>query len=376
MSAHLNKYFDNASTSFPKPGVVGEAMHQFLDEEGGTYGRAAYGRVFKTSMMVENCREEVAHILGTSQSGHICFTANATQAINTLLQGIKLGDAEVLVSPLEHNAVMRPLEALRVRQNTTWKCLPAESDGLVIPSEIPGCITSKTRLVIVNHQSNVNGLIQPVAAIREALGSIPFFMDVTQSLGSVPVRVDEWKVDFMAFTGHKGLLGPTGTGGFFVKEPLLVSHFIRGGTGSRSESFEMPEVMPDRFEAGTPNTVGIAGLQAALLNPPQKRWKQSDLENLLDRVRSIPGVRVVAAANPANQGGLFSIVHNDWPPSAIARKLFELFGIEIRAGLHCAPLAHKHFKTFPTGTARIALSPFHTPEDLNYLATSLESIFS
>ncbi len=375
MPHHFNKYFDNGSTSFPKPGEVGDAMRGFLIGVGGTYGRAAYGRVYKTSSIVEECRERVALLLGVAESAHVCFTHNATLAINTLLKGLNLKDAEVLISPLEHNAVMRPLEMLRGKNNITWRSLPAAEDGTILPGEISRFISSKTRLVIVNHQSNVNGVIQPAAAIKQAVGEVPLLLDTTQSLGAVPVSGDEWDIDFIAFTGHKGLLGPAGTGGFFVRNPALIEPLVVGGTGSRSDSLEMPAFMPDKFEAGTPNTVGMAGLNAALLHRPQQQWQQVDLLTLMDKIGSIPGVRVLSASNPANQGGLFSFTHREMPPSAIAQKLFERFGIEIRSGLHCAPSAHRYLKTFPKGSARIALSPYHTPDDLDNLVMALKLIF-
>ncbi len=375
MSHHFNTYFDNGSTSFPKPNQVAEAMRAFMSEIGGTYGRAAYGRVFKTSWMVEECRGRLSGLLGVSESAHVCFTHNATLAINTVLKGLDLKDAEVLVSPLEHNAVMRPLEMLKTKKNITWRSLPAAKDGTILPEDISRFISSKTRLVIVNHQSNVNGVIQPVAAIKREVGDIPLLLDTAQSLGSVPVCGDEWNIDFIAFTGHKGLLGPTGTGGFFVRNPALIEPLVFGGTGSRSDSFEMPAFMPDRFEAGTPNTVGISGLNAALLHRPLQQWQPADLLTLLDTIRQVPGVRVLSASNPVNQGSLFSLTHRKMPPSVIAQKLFERFGIELRPGLHCAPFAHKHFSTFPGGSARIALSPYHTPGDLEHLALALNSIF-
>lgn len=367
MPQFWNTYFDNGSTSWPKPPEVAEAMTGFLQNSGGTYGRAAYGRVYQTSLMVEECRNKLAGLLGIKESANVIFTCNATQGINAILTGLNLQNCDVLVSPLEHNAVMRPLEFLKNTRKVNWNFLPAAEDGCIIPEKITQVISSKTKLVIVNHQSNVNGLIQPVEEIKNFIGNIPLLVDVTQSLGSVAVRGDQWGADFIAFTGHKGLLGPTGTGGFFVRQSDDLPPFWRGGTGSRSESFEMPLIAPDKFEAGTHNTVGIAGLLAAIKNRPESHWTQDHLNTLITELKRINGVRVLAANAPEYRGGLFSLVHDRFPPSTIARRLYEEYNIEIRAGLHCSPQAHKFLSTYPSGSARFALSPYHSNADLNSL---------
>jgi cysteine desulfurase family protein len=375
MPCFFNTYFDNGSTSWPKPPEVAQAMSDFLLKEGGTYGRAAYGRVYQTSMMVEECRNELAGLLGVGESSNVVFTANATQGINAIISGLNLQDCDVLVSPLEHNAVMRPLEYLKQVRNVNWHFLPAGEDGCIIPEKIPQVISSKTKLVIVNHQSNVNGLVQPIEEIKEFIGTIPLMLDVTQSLGSIAVRGDQWGADFIAFTGHKGLLGPTGTGGFFVRDPDGLLSFWRGGTGSRSGSFEMPPFSPDKFEAGTHNTVGIAGLLAAITNKPELKWTKDHLNNLITALQKIRGLKVLVAKNPGFRGGLFSVVHESLAPSEIARRLYEEYNIEIRAGLHCAPQAHQYFSTFPSGSARFALSPYHSNEDLECLRGVLQEVF-
>jgi cysteine desulfurase family protein len=372
MPPFSNTYFDNASTSWPKSPEVAHAMSDFLLNTGGTYGRAAYQRVYRTSAMIEECRNELAGVMGVAESGNIAFTQNATQAINTMLSGLDLHDCEVLVSPLEHNAVMRPLEHLKETRNVNWQALPAAEDGTIIPEKIPAMITALTRLVIVNHQSNVNGVIQPVEKVRKFIDDLPLMVDTAQSLGSVPFEGDKWGVDLIAFTGHKGLLGPTGTGGFFVRKPELLSPLVYGGTGRRSESLEMPTFAPDKFEAGTHNTVGLAGLLAALKNRPAYRWETSDLNELIYRLRKITGIRVLTANSLTNRGTIFSLVHENLNPSVIASRLYEQFEIEIRSGLHCAPMAHSFLDTFPAGSARFAPSLFHTRDDLLNLGNTLE----
>ena len=376
MPAFTNTYFDNASTSWPKPAEVPLAISEFMTSVGGTYGRAAYQRIYHTSAMVEECREEMAKVLGVAESGDIAFSQNATYALNSIIMGLDLHDCEVLISPLEHNAVMRPLEYLKTKRNVHWKVLPSQADGAIIPERIPEHIGDRTRLVVINHQSNVNGVIQPVQEIRQFIGDLPLLVDTTQSLGSVPFEGDRWEVDFIAFTGHKGLLGPTGTGGFFVRNPELLAPYAYGGTGSRSESLEMPMFSPDKYEAGTHNTVGVSGLLAALKNRSRCGWKGADLQRLLQRLQKIPQVRVISASDEKQQGNVFSIVHENLKPSTIALRLYDRFGIEIRSGLHCAPQAHRFLDTFPSGTARFAPSNYHTPEDLKNLGDVLVEILT
>ncbi|MBN1144575.1 MAG: aminotransferase class V-fold PLP-dependent enzyme [Bacteroidales bacterium] len=375
MPRFSNTYFDNASTSWPKSPAVAYAMSDFLLKTGGTYGRAAYQRVYRTSAMIEECRNELADVMGVKESENIAFTQNATHAINTILSGLDLHDCEVLVSPLEHNAVMRTLNHLKETRNVVWKIVAAKEDGTIIPEKIPEMVNERTKLVIINHESNVNGVVQPVEKVRSFIGDLPLMIDSTQSLGNVPFEGDKWGVDFIAFTGHKGLLGPTGTGGFYVRNTELLTPLVYGGTGSRSESFEMPLFAPDKFEAGTHNTVGIAGLLAALKNRPECGWKSSDLDVLIEKLQNIPGVRVLTATQPVNRGHVFSLVHERLTPSAIASRLYDRFEIEIRAGLHCAPMTHQYLGTFPHGSARFAPSLYHTRVDMVSLGNALKIIF-
>ncbi|MFH0803096.1 MAG: aminotransferase class V-fold PLP-dependent enzyme [bacterium] len=370
----FNGYFDNAATSFPKPPSVAAASAAYLDEIGGPYGRSAYGRALEVSRAVEGARSRLADLFGVKDSARVVFTMNATQAVNTVLFGLGLKDAHVLVSPLEHNAVMRPLAALERAGLCRFEVLPHAPDGLVDLEGIRRVLTPRTALVVVNHMSNVNGLIQPVALIKKAVGEIPLLVDGAQSAGNVLVSLEEWGIDFFAFTGHKGLLGPTGTGGLYIRCPEKLEPLICGGTGSRSDSFEMPEFSPDRFEAGTHNIAGIFGLSAALADRPEARHQEADFIRLIDKIRRLKTYRLLLAEDKWRQGRLFSLCHRSLPSSEVARRLFEEHKIETRSGLHCAPLAHRTLGTFPDGTVRIAVSPYHTPGDFNRLLDALKDI--
>lgn len=372
----LNKYFDNSSTSFPKPDVVTTETMRYLSEVGGNYGRSSYSRVLTVSRVVEDCRDALAKVLGCNRSDRICFSFNATHAANTILQGLDLEGGHLLISPMEHNAIARPLHALREQGTIDFEMLPAGKDGRVIPQRIPELLRENTKLVVVCHENNVNGVIQPLKEIKEATGEIPLMVDAAQSLGKEQILTENWNLDFVTFTGHKALLGPTGTGGFYARDPEEIKPLIFGGTGSRSESLEMPGFLPDRFEAGTPNISGIFGLLAAIENPPEGKHSRDDFKKILDQVREMNGITLWGADDFENQGEVFSITHPKLSSSEISWKLFQEFGIETRSGLHCAPLAHQTLGSFPQGTCRISLSPYHSKEDLNYLLDAMKKIMN
>lgn len=370
----FNGYFDNAATSFPKPDTVALRMSRYLVDLGGPYGRSAYRRAFEVSRVVEETRESLAAHLGVADSRHVVFTPNATHALNTVLQGLGLAGAHVLISPLEHNAVMRPLLALAREQGLSYEVLPHFADGLVDVSRIGKVLRDTTRLVVINHQSNVNGVIQPVDRIKAAVGSCPVLVDASQSGGHLPLRPANWSLDYCALTGHKGLLGPTGVGALYMREPHRLRPLIRGGTGSRSESFDMPEHAPDTFEAGTPNIVGAFGLLGALEGRPEPAHGQKDLARLLHEVEQIDEYTVHAATAFDHQGPVFSITHGRLSVSELSHRLSRDHGIETRSGLHCAPLAHQSLGTFPAGTVRLAPSVYHTGEDFEQLLRALQTI--
>lgn len=370
----LNTYYDNGATSYPKPPGVAEAMRRYLHETGGPYGRSAYPRAIAVSRTVERTRDRMAAFLGMARPERLVFTPNATHALNTVLHSALRPGDHVLISPLEHNAVMRPLAMLRENRGVTFEVLDHGRDGLVDVKRIGGRLRKETAMVVVCHQSNVNGLIQPVAEIKETIGDIPLLVDGAQSAGAVPVGVDDWRVDYYAFTGHKHLMGPTGTGGLCMADPDRIEPLIHGGTGSRSESFDMPDFVPDRFEAGTPNIAGLYGLEGALDNAPRPSHSRDDFLELMRHVDALPEVMLFGAATREHQGELFSLRHTRLECDLVARELSGRFGIDSRAGLHCAPLAHRTLGTHPTGTVRIAPSPYHTEADFAYLLNALAEI--
>lgn len=369
---HL-RYFDNSATSFPKPPEVKESICRYLGS-GGTYGRGAYPRIIAATSMVEETREKVGKVLGTNKSEKIVFTSGSTEAINIIIKGLNLKNKRILVSPMEHNAVMRPIHALSKQQNTTYSILEHCNDGTINVERINAQLNRDVGLVIVNHQSNVNGVIQPIEAIKRAIGDIPILVDASQSAGAVEINVEKDNLDFVAFTGHKGLLGPTGTGGFYLANPEMLSPMLYGGTGSNSDSFDLPESMPDRFQAGTPNLLGLAGLLGALNANVEKLHSKNDFLALLKRVINLQNIDCYCGNDLNQVGEVFSFRIENENPGITAHKLFTNFGIETRSGLHCAPLAHKTLDSFPAGLVRISLSPYHTPADLEFLFQALKDI--
>jgi cysteine desulfurase family protein len=369
-----NTYFDNAATSFPKPKEVALEMARYLNKMGGTYGRSSHDRAIEASKVVEETRFLIAEMLGVKKSSRIVFTPNATNAINLVLKGFRYEHQEVVISSLEHNALWRPLTRLINEHGVKVKKLPSFDDGLIDLEKLSEVVSNQTDLVVINHQSNVNGVIQPIEKIKKIIGDIPLLVDASQSLGHRELDIEKCKIDFLALTGHKGLLGPTGVGALFVKNPELLAPLVDGGTGSNSESTEMPSFVPDKFEAGTPNIVGIFGLRASLLHKPSPAHSRKEYLSLISDIKGINGIRVLCANQEENQGDVFSLMSERMDCSVLGRALGEQFGIETRLGLHCAPEAHKHLGTLPEGTVRIGVSPYHTKEDFDYLLQAIKSV--
>ncbi len=369
-----NLYFDNASTSFPKPPSVAQAMLDYMTKIGGTYARGAYPRILQSSGIVEECRELLLEKIGANPNDNIVFTSNATEAANILLFGLGLKNCKVLVSPLEHNAIMRPLEQLRQTKGVIWEILPAHKDGKIDTEALKQVDKAGVELIIINHQSNLNGVIQPLTEIKQWAENIKLVVDTSQSLGYEDINVSNSHIDYLIFTGHKGLHGPTGTGGLYIKQGLVISPTKFGGTSTLSHSIQMPTTIPDSLEAGTPNMVGIAGLLAALKSPIDPQHTKNDFLEMLNKIKAIKNLNVYCAENTAHQGELFSVNHNLIKTHMFASELYDQFKIECRSGLHCAPLAHAHLGTSEVGSIRFSLSPYHTREDLSILYKALEKI--
>ena len=370
-------YFDNSTTSFPKPKEVAKEMSNFIMNIGGTYGRVNTERGKETTKKIEECREAMADILGVKNSSNVIFTSGATRAINDILIGLDLHDTKILISSLEHNAVLRPIYQLSKNKNVEYQLIPSINESGLIDIEKLSDLISDTKnkisLVIVNMESNISGVIQPIKKIKETIGNIPLIVDATQSVGIHQIKADNWNVDFLVFTGHKGLLGPTGTGGFYVKnDKILNPAYFGGGFG---DEYETPYSVPEIYESGTPNTVGIIGLLAALTNKPNWKINTDDLIETIKEIESMNKYNVIWAKNKKCQGFLFSITpkttkNGDINMANLTYKLYNDYNIECRYGFHCAFLAHNFYGS-KEGAIRFSFSPYTEKEDLKYLINAL-----
>lgn len=367
-------YLDNAATSFPKPREVMQAMADFLERAGGNPGRSGHRLSVEAGRIVYDARETIADLFHARDPLRVIFTLNATYALNLALRGVLRAGDRVVTTGIEHNAVMRPLRALE-RAGVQLVVAPCARDGTLALDALRNAITPGTRLVVVNHASNVVGTILPIAEIARlahAAGAL-MLVDAAQTAGVLPIDLEAMGIDLLAFTGHKGLSGPPGTGGLVIGDDVdaaMLEPLWRGGTGSRSEFEEQPEDLPDKFECGTPNGVGIAGLGAGA------RWvmargveaiRAHEVEltrALIEGLREIPNVVVHGTRDAELQTATVSFTVAQRRVSEIGLRLDEEFGVLCRVGLHCAPAAHRTIGTFPEGTVRFASSVFTTREDV------------
>ncbi len=378
-------YLDNAATSFPKPPSVAEAMSDFMASEAVNPGRSGFDLSIQAGQRIEQLRKSLAAFFHhpDGNANRVIFTAGATDSLNTAIQGLCRPGDHVVSTVLEHNSVLRPLFELQ-KTGISYDLAPCDDRGFVHPASIEKLFKPETRLVIMTHASNVLGTIQPIARVGEMCRSrgIHFLLDTAQSAGIIPVDMDQLNVDLLAFTGHKGLMGPTGCGGLLVGDNVTVRTTRWGGTGVRSSQQGHLEQYPYRLEAGTLNTVGLAGLNAGLkwvqLNDPAKQ--ETDLANrLLRGISHLPSVKVIGLEDGENDIRLagrlavLSVLVEGMDPAKTGLFLDADWDIAVRTGLQCAPLAHQAMGSGAGGTVRISPGPFNTPEQIDVLLEALAS---
>ena len=376
-------YFDNAATSWPKPEAMIKAMVDFNANVGANPGRSGHRLSIEASRVIYRARETIASLLGAGDPHSVIFTRNATEGLNTIVYGLLRPGDHVITSSMEHNSVMRPLRALE-SEGVELNVVQCSGTGDICPDDIAAVIKKNTRLIVVTHASNVTGTIMPIAGIAEIArkNDVILCVDAAQTVGSIPIDVIKDNIDILVFTGHKSLNGPQGTGGFYIRKGLekMVSPLERGGTGSRSECEEQPDFMPDRFESGTPNTIGIAGLGAgaayvAAMGVDAIRAREVALTRLfLNGIHAIKGVKIYGDADPVRRAGLVSFTIDGMSPSDISLHIDERFNIMSRPGLHCAPSAHRTIGTFPDGTVRFSFGIFTTEEEIGIAMKAIETI--
>ncbi len=368
-------YLDYAATSWPKPPQVMRAMGGFLEKIGGNPGRSGHRLSIAAGRVVYQAREAVAGLFSAPDPLKVIFTLNATHALNIALQGILRPGDRVVTTGMEHNAVMRPLRTLE-RLGVQVVVVACAADGTLDLSDLDEAVTPGTRLVTINHASNVVGTITPAAqaaTIAHAAGAY-LLLDAAQTAGSIPVEMESLGIDLLAFTGHKGLMGPPGTGGLVLGErvnPEEMASLTQGGTGSRSELEQQPEFLPDKYESGTANGVGIAGLGAGItwvMERGVEALREHEValtKRLLEGLSNIPGITVYGPSAAEKRTAVVSFTAKDRTVSDIGQRLDEEFGVLCRVGLHCAPAAHRTLGTFPNGTVRLAPGPMTTLAEID-----------
>ncbi|WP_338541197.1 aminotransferase class V-fold PLP-dependent enzyme [Paenibacillus tundrae] len=375
-------YLDHAATSWPKPPTVGEAMMQALDVAGANPGRGSHRMAVQASRVLFSTRKALSTLFGVSNANDISLGSNTTEALNLAIQGwLREGD-HVIATMAEHNSVRRPLEYMRRSRNVTVDYVKVNAMGAVDLLELKKMFRPNTRLVVCTHSSNLLGSILPVGEISEMCRKrqIPLLVDAAQSAGVMPVDVKQLGIDMLAFPGHKGLLGPQGTGGLYIAPELDVQPLLHGGTGSQSEAIEQPTVRPDRYEAGTPNTVGMAGLAAGVkhvmeLTPEriyQHEWELTQF--MMEGLASVPGIRMLGPEVGHPRTGLLSFTVEGHDSAQLAFKLDRQYNIAVRSGFHCTPLAHESAGTTRSGAVRASVGYNTVQSDVNTLIEAVHEI--
>jgi len=373
-------YVDNAATTFPKPKEVSMAMCEYIEGVGGNVGRGTYESSYEAGRVLFETRELLCNRFNFNNPLNVVFTSNITESLNTIIKGYLRAGDHVLVSSMEHNAVIRPLNSELMNGVGVTK-VNCRKDGTLDVLEFEKAVKSNTKLVVMTHASNVCGTIMPVKEVGEICkkNNIPFVLDSAQSAGVLDVDFNEFNLSALAFTGHKGLLGPQGVGGFLIKDDFAkkIRPLKEGGTGSFSEDEAQPEILPDKFECGTLNMPGIYGLNASLKYIENKgiknirEYEEELTKAFLNKILNIEGVALSGIQGAEGRTSVFSLNFKTLDNSEAAFILDREFGIMTRVGLHCAPSAHKTLGTFPSGSVRVSFGQFNTLEDVDYVASSL-----
>lgn len=375
-------YLDNGATSYPKPPEVAESISAYIMNVGTNVGRGAYTSSYVAENIVYETRELICQLFNFKKTENVIFTKNITESLNVLIKGLLKEGDHVLVSSMEHNAVMRPLNSLKDKiEYTRVQC---NKLGELNVEDVVKSIKQNTKAVIMTHASNVSGTILDLEKVGEICkeNDIFFIIDSAQTAGFLDMDFAKLNADAIGFTGHKSLLGPQGIGGFILNDKLVneLDTLIEGGTGSLSDNEVQPDYMPDKFEAGTLNIPGIYGLNASLkylLKHDIKNIREKEIvliDRFLEGLLEIDNIRLVGKKTSVNRTGVFSIDFINDDNGLVAHELSSVYGIMTRSGLHCAPSAHKTLGTFPQGTVRFSISHYTTPEEIDYTLDAINKI--
>lgn len=366
-------YLDNASTTFPKPDCVPTAMADFIRNLGTNISRGTYSAAYDTEEIVFETREQLCRLFHFPDCKNVIFTPNVTTSLNIVLKGLLKSNDHILTSAMEHNAVMRPLLQL-AEQGISIDRIPCTIQGELRTDQMESLLTPETKAIVMTHASNVCGTLMPIAEVGRFCKKhgLYFIVDAAQTAGVFPIDMEAMHIDALCFTGHKGLLGPQGIGGFLIRDELAgkLMPLISGGTGSISHLEDVPDFLPDRFEPGTPNLPGIIGLHASLsyieetglLELQKKELALTDL--FLKEIKSIQNLHLVGREDIQNRTAVISMQTHNIDIADAAFRLDHEYGIMTRVGLHCAPNAHKTLHTYPTGTIRFSFGHYNTEEEI------------
>jgi cysteine desulfurase / selenocysteine lyase len=377
-------YLDNAATTFPKPEIVYKTMDTFYRTLGANPGRSGHKMAMLAEKEIEDTRLIAAKLFSIKDTKRFIFAFNATDAINMGIKGLLKPGDHAITTFLEHNAVSRALNGLERKKIITVTKVKNSQDGFIDPDDIKDAITRQTRLIVMVHAPNVLGTIQQIQEIGRIArnNDIIFMIDAAQTAGVYEIDVDKQFIDMLAFTGHKGPLGPTGTGGLYVGERLTLEPWREGGTGFEPASLSQPEELPFKLESGTPNAVGIAGLRAGIefvLSEGIQKIRNHELKltgKIIQSLKDDKRFIIYGTTDISKKVGILSINVKGFRPAEVGAILDQSFDIAVRPGLHCAPFAHQMLGTFPDGTVRISPGLFNTEDDINQLIKALNKIAS
>jgi cysteine desulfurase/selenocysteine lyase len=375
-------YLNYAATSGVKPDVVLGAISAFYKKGNiASPSRSTDSRNIEMTI-VENCREKIAALFKIKDKRKIIYCSNATHALNLAIQGILKKNDHVVTTIYEHNSVLRPLTKMKNERGIEISIVSPGSDGIITPESIDKNIISKTKLVVINHASNVTGIVQPIKEIGEVVRARNkiLLVDAAQSAGLIDIDVNRDNIDLLAFTGHKSLYGPTGIGGLYFSDRVSILPLLVGGTGTFSEMDIQPEILPDKYEAGTPNLLGMEGLSAGIgfvLEKSVEKILKHELklrDQLIEGLRQIQSVKIVGYHPKTLSTPVLSIVFGNTNSNEIGDVLDRSFDIIVRSGLHCAPYIHKYLGTLESGTIRFSIGYFNNEKEISTVIDSLKKI--
>lgn len=374
-------YFDNAATSYPKPQVVYDAIMKSMIDYGANPGRSGHKKALQANRGIFETRRLIAKLFNIKNPMDIAFTFNCTESLNLAIKGILKPGDHVITTSMEHNSVLRPimfLEKLGI-ENTI---VQGDSMGIINPKDIEKSIRPETKMIVTTHISNLTGTIMDIEVIGQIAKkyNILYLVDGAQSAGVYDIDIEKLNIDLLAFPGHKGLLGPQGTGGLYIREGVEVKEIFQGGTGSISDSLEQPLVMPDKFESGTPNAPGIVGLGEGIkyileLGMENIRGKEEELtQHFIEEARKVKGIKLYGPLEVGKHAPVVALNLGEADSSEVSYILDEEYDIAVRPGLHCAPLAHKTIGTFKQGVVRFSFGYENTHEEIEFAIKALRDI--